>query len=76
MHAALIVAAALASTPGSKESTAAVHVLVAGSIEGDTFRAFEAYIGVTVLYLLVVTAISQVALRTLRGGIVDPAMRY
>jgi His/Glu/Gln/Arg/opine family amino acid ABC transporter permease subunit len=49
---------------------------VAGSIEGDTFRAFEAYIGVTVLYLLVVTAISQVALRTLRGGIVDPAMRY
>jgi len=49
---------------------------VAGEIEGDTFRAFEAYIGVTVLYLIVVTVVSQIALRTLRGGVVDPEMRY
>jgi len=49
---------------------------VAGEIEGDTFRAFEAYIGVTVLYLIIVTTITQIALRTFRGGIVDPEMRY
>ena len=49
---------------------------VAGEIEGDTFRAFEAYIGVTVLYLMIITVISHVALRGFRGGIVDPAMRY
>ena len=49
---------------------------VAGEIEGDTFRAFEAYIGVTVLYLMVVTAVSHLALRGFRGGTADPAMRY
>lgn len=48
----------------------------AGAIEGETFRTFEAYIGVTVLYLVTVTAITQVTLRTLRGRAVDPAMRY
>ena len=49
---------------------------VAGEIEGDTFRAFEAYIGVTVLYLIVVTLISHIALRGFRGATADPAMRY
>ncbi len=49
---------------------------VAGAIEGDTFRTFEAYIGISVLYLIAVTAISQVTLRTLRRRIVEPAMRY
>lgn len=49
---------------------------VAGAIEGDTFRTFEAYIGITVLYLIVVTAISQLTVRTLRSRIVEPAMRY
>jgi His/Glu/Gln/Arg/opine family amino acid ABC transporter permease subunit len=49
---------------------------VAGAIEGDTFRTFEAYIGITVLYLVAVTAISQITLRTLRSRIVEPAMRY
>lgn len=49
---------------------------VAGAIEGDTFRTFEAYIGITVLYLIVVTAVSQAALFGLRGRIVEPAMRY
>lgn len=34
----------------------------AGAIEGDTFRTFEAYIGISVLYFLVVTAISRSAL--------------
>ena len=48
----------------------------AGVIEGDTFRTFEAYIGVTVLYLVTVTAISQLTLRTLRGRAVEPEMRY
>jgi ABC-type amino acid transport system permease subunit len=49
---------------------------VAGAIEGDTFRTFEAYIGITVLYLILVTAVSQAALRGLGGRIVDPVMRY
>ena len=49
---------------------------VAGAIEADTFRTFEAYIGVTVLYLATVTAISQITLRTLRSRAVEPAMRY
>ena len=49
---------------------------VAGAIEGDTFRTFEAYIGITVLYLVAVTVISQITLRTLRSRIVEPAMRY
>ena len=49
---------------------------VAGAIEADTFRTFEAYIGVTVLYLATVTAISQITLRTLRSHVVEPAMRY
>jgi His/Glu/Gln/Arg/opine family amino acid ABC transporter permease subunit len=49
---------------------------VAGAIEGDTFRTFEAYIGITVLYLIAVTAVSQAALFGLRGRIVEPAMRY
>lgn len=49
---------------------------VAGAIEGDTFRTFEAYIGITVLYLILVTAVSQAALRGLGGRIVDPIMRY
>ena len=49
---------------------------VAGAIEGDTFRTFEAYIGITLLYLILVTAVSQAALRGLGGRIVDPAMRY
>lgn len=49
---------------------------VAGAIEGDTFRTFEAYIGITVLYLVAVTAVSQITLRTLRSRIVEPAMRY
>lgn len=49
---------------------------VAGAIEGDTFRTFEAYIGITVLYLATVTVISQITLRTLRSRIVEPAMRY
>jgi His/Glu/Gln/Arg/opine family amino acid ABC transporter permease subunit len=31
----------------------------AGEIEGTTFRTFEAYIGITVLYLVLVTVISQ-----------------
>ena len=48
----------------------------AGAIEGDTFRTFEAYIGITVLYLVTVTLISQLTLRTLRGRAVDPAMRF
>jgi ABC-type amino acid transport system permease subunit len=48
----------------------------AGAIEGETFRTFEAYIGVTALYLVTVTAITQVTLRTLRGRAVDPAMGY
>jgi His/Glu/Gln/Arg/opine family amino acid ABC transporter permease subunit len=34
----------------------------AGAIEGDTFRTFEAYIGISLLYLLIVTAISQATL--------------
>ena len=49
---------------------------VAERIEGDTFRAFEAYIGATVLYLIVVTAVTQTTLRVFRGGIVDAEMRY
>jgi His/Glu/Gln/Arg/opine family amino acid ABC transporter permease subunit len=49
---------------------------VAGAIEGDTFRTFEAYIGITVLYLIAVTAISQITLVTLRSRLVEPAMRY
>ena len=49
---------------------------VAGAIEGDTFRTFEAYIGITVLYLIAVTAISQITLVTLRSRVVEPAMRY
>jgi His/Glu/Gln/Arg/opine family amino acid ABC transporter permease subunit len=49
---------------------------VAGAIEGGTFRTFEAYIGITVLYLVVVTAISQITLWTLRSRIVEPAMQY
>ena len=49
---------------------------VAGVIEGDTFRTFEAYIGITVLYLIAVTAVSQITLRALRSRIVEPAMRY
>lgn len=48
----------------------------AGAIEGETFRTFEAYIGITLLYLVTVTLISQLALRTLRGRAVDPAMRF
>ncbi|HUN49348.1 MAG TPA: amino acid ABC transporter permease [Stellaceae bacterium] len=48
----------------------------AGAIEGETFRTFEAYIGITVLYLVTVTLISQLVLRPLRGRAVDPAMRF
>ena len=48
----------------------------AGAIEGETFRTFEAYIGVSLLYLVTVTAISQLTLRTLSGRAVDPEMRY
>ncbi len=48
---------------------------VAGAIEGDTFRTFEAYIGITVLYLVLATTIAQVTLWTLRSELVEPAMR-
>jgi His/Glu/Gln/Arg/opine family amino acid ABC transporter permease subunit len=39
----------------------------AGAIEGITFRTFEAYIGISLIYLVIVTAISQVTLLLLRG---------
>jgi His/Glu/Gln/Arg/opine family amino acid ABC transporter permease subunit len=34
----------------------------AGAIEGTTFRTFEAYIGISLFYLLIVTAISRLTL--------------
>jgi His/Glu/Gln/Arg/opine family amino acid ABC transporter permease subunit len=34
----------------------------AGAIEGETFRTFEAYIGITLLYLILVTAVSRLTL--------------
>lgn len=34
----------------------------AGAIEADTFRTFEVYITITVLYLILVTALSHVVL--------------
>lgn len=41
----------------------------AGAIEGHTFRTFEAYITITLLYLVLVTIVSQVIMRaTARGG--------
>jgi len=45
----------------------------AGVIEGDTFRTFEAYISITVLYLIVVTAVTRAALLVFgrRGAEVD-----
>ncbi|MFI4988679.1 MAG: amino acid ABC transporter permease, partial [Alphaproteobacteria bacterium] len=45
----------------------------AGAIEGDTFRTFEAYISITILYFLVVTAVSRAALLVFgrRGADVD-----
>lgn len=39
----------------------------AGAIEGDTFRTFEAYIGITLVYLAIVTAITQLTILTFRG---------
>lgn len=71
MFSQLIKDSSLASVISVAELT-----FVAGAIEADTFRTFEAYIGVTVLYLATVTAISQITLRTLRSRIVEPAMRY
>ena len=35
----------------------------AGAIEADTFRTFEVYITIAVLYLVLVTAVSHVLLR-------------
>jgi His/Glu/Gln/Arg/opine family amino acid ABC transporter permease subunit len=45
----------------------------AGVIEGDTFRTFEAYISITLLYFLIVTAVSRTALLVFgrRGAEVD-----
>ncbi|HKO09661.1 MAG TPA: amino acid ABC transporter permease [Alphaproteobacteria bacterium] len=45
----------------------------AGVIEGDTFRTFEAYITITLLYFLIVTAVSRAALLVFgrRGAEVD-----
>lgn len=34
----------------------------AGAIEGETFRTFEAYIGITVLYLVIVTAVTRLTI--------------
>ncbi len=39
----------------------------AGAIEGETFRTFEAYIGISVAYLVIVTAVSQLTLFLFRG---------
>jgi His/Glu/Gln/Arg/opine family amino acid ABC transporter permease subunit len=39
----------------------------AGAIEGVTFRTFEAYIGISLIYLVIVTVISQATLLLLRG---------
>ena len=39
----------------------------AGAIEGITFRTFEAYIGISLIYLVVVTVVSQGTLLLLRG---------
>ena len=39
----------------------------AGAIEGVTFRTFEAYIGISLIYLVIVTVVSQGTLLLLRG---------
>jgi His/Glu/Gln/Arg/opine family amino acid ABC transporter permease subunit len=43
----------------------------AGAIEGTTFRTFEAYIGISLLYLAIVTAISQLTFFVFRRRAVD-----
>lgn len=43
----------------------------AGAIEGVTFRTFEAYIGVSLLYLVIVTTISQATLFLFHRRAVD-----
>jgi His/Glu/Gln/Arg/opine family amino acid ABC transporter permease subunit len=43
----------------------------AGAIEGTTFRTFEAYIGITLAYLTIVTTISQATLLLFRGWRAD-----
>jgi His/Glu/Gln/Arg/opine family amino acid ABC transporter permease subunit len=47
----------------------------AGAIEGETFRTFEAYIGITLLYLIVVTAVSRATLLLFGRRAVDVEMR-
>lgn len=39
----------------------------AGAIEGETFRTFEAYIGITVLYLVIVTLVTRLAMLVFGG---------
>jgi len=39
----------------------------AGEIEGVTFRTFEAYIGITLVYLVIVTAVTRGTILLLRG---------
>jgi His/Glu/Gln/Arg/opine family amino acid ABC transporter permease subunit len=43
----------------------------AGAIEGVTFRTFEAYIGVSLLYLVIVSTISQITLFLFHRRAVD-----
>ncbi len=47
----------------------------AGAIEGITFRTFEAYIGISLFYLLIVTTISQFTLFLFHGRAVDMTER-
>ena len=43
----------------------------AGAIEGETFRTFEAYLGISLLYLVIVTTISQATLLLFHRRAVD-----
>jgi len=48
----------------------------AGAIEGTTFRTFEAYIGISVAYLLIVTTISQTTLFMFHRRAADVGDRF
>jgi His/Glu/Gln/Arg/opine family amino acid ABC transporter permease subunit len=48
----------------------------ASAIESDTFRTFEAYIGITVLYFVVVTLVSRTALLVFGRKGADVDRRY
>jgi His/Glu/Gln/Arg/opine family amino acid ABC transporter permease subunit len=39
----------------------------AGAIEGETFRTFEAYVGITLLYLVTVTLVTRLAILVFGG---------